>query len=109
MTTDAINIHAAHLTAQLGEDGVFTECAVYDPTGAAVDIYGIFDDNTYRGNKDSANVYQEITGPRFVVSSILDFEIYDDQTLHLASNDTTYIIDYVDTDEKGAQVIWLRG
>jgi hypothetical protein len=109
MSTEAINIHSTQLAYQLGEEGVFTERAVYDPDGSALDVYGIFDDNTYRGDKDAANVFQHITGPRFVVSSITTFDIYDNKILYIVSKDRNYTIDYIDTDEKGALVIWLIG
>jgi len=109
MSTEAINIHSAQLAYQLGENGVFTERAVYDPDGLALDVYGIFDDNTYRENRDAANVMQVVTGPRFVVSSITDFDIYDNKILYIVSKDRNYTIDYIDTDEKGALVIWLIG
>lgn len=109
MSDDALNIYENHLAEQLGEDGVFTEKAIYDPDGENKTIYGIFDENTYRGNIDDANVSQKITGPHFVVASILSFNIYDNKWLRLIKRNKTFIIDYVDTDEQGMQMIWLRG
>jgi hypothetical protein len=109
MSSEAIDIMQSHLEAQLGETGIFTEEAIFDPSGLSETIYGIFDDATYRENKDSANVFQKITGPRFVVANDLSINVYENKELHLVKRDRTYTIDYIDTDEQGMQVIWLRG
>jgi len=109
MTTAALDIYQGHLDSQLGSGGVFTEPAVFDPSGAAVTIYGIFDKNKIRTNKGSGNVQQKKSGPRFIVSDI-DFtiDIYENKTLYLSYRDETYIIDEIDRDDAGAQVIWLK-
>ena len=67
MSTEALNIYSEHLAEQLGEDGVFIQEAKYEPTGSNVSLYGVFDDNTNRSNKDSANVYHKNEGARFIL------------------------------------------
>jgi hypothetical protein len=109
MSSEAIDIMQSHLEAQLGEDGVFTEKFIYDPSGLSETVYGVFDDATYQDNKDSANVYQKITGPRIVMAEVLNFDVYQNKEIYRVRKDKTFIIDYPDTDDQGMQVIWLRG
>ena len=107
MSTEALDIFEEHLTAQLGEDGIFTENAVYDPTGTALNISGVFDDANTRENKDGANVFQKNEYKRFIVSDILDFNIYSDTKIFLTKRNITYKIDYIEKDLQGVQVLWL--
>ena len=107
MSSDTLDIYDAQLSEQLGSDGVFTENAVYDPTGSALPLAGVFDDNTKKDNKDGANVYQKNEFKRFIVSEILDFDIYLKKQITLTKRAKTYTIDYIDKDLQGVQVLWL--
>ena len=108
MTSSALDIYKLHLTAQVGENSPFTETAIYDPSGADVTLYGVFDDNTYRSYKDAANVVQKKSSPRFIVSeNVTGFDVYADKDLFLTYRNRTYKIEFVDKDEQGLQVLWL--
>ena len=109
MASDALEVYDEQLEYILSEDAHFTVTAIYDPTGSPSTISGVFDDHTFRGNKDGGNVYQKKVGKRFVVKSILDFDIYTDKELTInLDTPVTYEIDYVARDFYGAQVLWLR-
>ena len=75
MTSSALDIYKLHLTEQLGENGVFTEPAIFDPSGANVTLSGVFDENNFRGNKDAAGVQQKKT-VRALLSQRLQLLIY---------------------------------
>jgi len=107
MTTSALDIYKLHLTEQLGEDRVFTEPAIFDPSGADVTLSGVFDENNFRGNKDAAGVQMKKDGARFIVSEITTFDLYDNVQLYLSYRDKMYTIQEVERDEQGAQVLWL--
>ena len=109
MTTSALDIYKLHLTEQLGENGVFTEPAIFDPSGADVTLSGVFDENNFRGNKDVAGVHvqQKKDGARFIVSEITAFDLYENVQLYLPYRDKMYTIQEVERDEQGAQVLWL--
>lgn len=107
MTTSALDIYKLHLTEQLGENGVFTEPAIFDPSGADVTLSGVFDENNFRGNKDVAGVQQKKDGARFIVSEITTFDLYENVQLYLSYRDKMYTIQEVERDEQGAQVLWL--
>ena len=83
MTSSALDIYKLHLTEQLGENGVFTETAIFDPSGADVTLSGVFDENNFRGNKDVAGVQQKKDGVRFIVSEITTFDLYENVQLYL--------------------------
>lgn len=110
MSSEVLDIYNAHLSEEMGVTAPHTETAVFDPDGVATTIYGIFDNNTKRANKDGANQTQKIEGPRFIVSSLsaLSIDVYDDEELFITRENKTFIIDYVETDNKGVQTIWLR-
>lgn len=106
MTTSALDIYKLHLTAQVGENSPFTETAIYDPSGADVILYGVFDDNTYRSYKDAANVIQKKSSPRFIVSeNVTGFDVYAEKEIFI--RDKNYKIEFVDKDANGLQVLWL--
>ena len=105
MSSDALDIYDEQLDFILGSEGHTTEPGIYDPDGTAQTIYGVFDDHTFRGNKDAGNIKQKTDGPRFVVAESISFDIYTDKILKIRAID--YTIQYVDNDENGAQVIWL--
>jgi len=107
MSSDTLDIFEEQLNAQLGEDGIFTEIAIYDPTATAQIIYGVFDDATTRDNKDGSNNYQKNEYKRFIVSQILDFDIYNKTKIELTKRNKTYTIDYIEKDLQGVQVLWL--
>lgn len=107
MTSSALDIYKLHLTEQLGENGVFTETAIFDPSGADVTLSGVFDENNFRGNKDVAGVQQKKDGARFIVSEITAFDLYENVQLYLSYRDKMYTIQEVERDEQGAQVLWL--
>mgnify|MGYP001024832004 FL=1 len=107
MTSSALDIYKLHLTEQLGENGVFTETAIFDPSGADVTLSGVFDENNFRGNKNTTGVQQKKDGARFVVSEIITFDLYENVQLYLSYRDKMYTIQEVERDEQGAQVLWL--
>ncbi len=107
MTSSALDIYKLHLTEQLGENGVFTETAIFDPSGADVTLSGVFDENNFRGNKDVAGVQQKKDGARFIVSEITTFDLYENVQLYLSYRDKMYTIQEVERDEQGVQVLWL--
>ena len=107
MTSSALDIYKLHLTEQLGENGVFTETAIFDPSGADVTLSGVFDENNFRGNKNTTNIQQKKDGARFVVSEIITFDLYENVQLYLSYRDKMYTIQEVERDEQGAQVLWL--
>lgn len=112
MSSDTLSIYSETLAAQLGEDGIFTERAVIDPDGIhgdPVEIWGIFEDNTKVGNKDSGHVEQKTTGPRFITASISNIDVYDDYAITFPDRGEEYkfIIQYINRDMQGAQVLWL--
>jgi len=108
MSDDALDIYSSHLAEQLGEDGVFTESAIYDPSGDDENtLYGVFDDTTIRENKDSGNVTQFAEMVRFVLKSHPSFDVYTDKQIYLPYRAETYTINYVDKDKNGADILWL--
>ena len=107
MTSSALDIYKLHLTEQLGENGVFTETAIFDPSGADVTLSGVFDVNIFCGNQDAAGVQQKKDGARFIVSEITAFDLYENVQLYLPYRDKMYTIQEVERDEQGAQVLWL--
>lgn len=107
MTTGALDIYKQALDFQLGEDSPITESAVYDPTGSAAVIYGVFEKNTYRGDKDGGNVVQKLTAARFIISDPLTFDIEDNKQIYFPYRSATYTIQYQDTDKNGVQVLWV--
>jgi len=107
MTSSALNTYDTQLTNILGENGQFTEEAVYDPSGVdEAIIYGVFDDHTFRGNKDGGNVSAKLDGPRFIAAESMTLNIYLDKTLQVRGDD--YIIQYIDKCTAGFVTIWLR-
>jgi len=107
MTTSANEIYNTHLSEQLGEDGVFTEPAVFDPSGSALDVYGIFDDSPIRENKDGGNVYSKTQKVRFIISDIDAFDLYEDKEIYLTDREQTYTVQSITKDKTGAQILWL--
>lgn len=107
MTTSTLDIYKDILDFQLGEDSPITESAVYDPAGSATTIYGVFESNTYRGDKDGGNVTQKLTAARFILSDPLSFNIEDNKQIYFPYRSATYTIQYQDTDENGVQVLWV--
>ena len=109
MSTDALDIYKTTLEEQLSSSGVFTEPATFIYDDEEIEITGIFDDSKIRNNKDSANVFQKKSGPRFVVSDFnYDIDVYDDVILTLTYRDISYTIDEIDRDTQGAAVLWLK-
>ncbi len=107
MSVDALAAYNAHLSEQLGVNGVFTEPAVYDPDDEALTLYGIYDDTYLPTNKDSANVMQKNIGARFIVKEVIAFDIYESKRLTLTNRSLTFTIDYVGKDIQGTTVLWL--
>jgi hypothetical protein len=112
MSSDALDIYRDHLDEQLGVNAPATEEAVIDPSGTLeTHIYGVFDDNTFRNGQDTANQYPKREGARFTISqipaSMTNFDVYANINIYLPYRDKTFIIQYIETDKQGAQVIWL--
>lgn len=102
------DIYKQMLCEELGPDGIFTEPAIYDPTGTAIELNGIFDENNFRNNRGPGRVEQKKDGPRFIVCEIdFDIDIYEDMKIYLSHRDKTFTIHEIDYDEQGAQVLWL--
>jgi hypothetical protein len=114
MSSDALDIYRDHLDEQLGVNAPMTEEAVIDPSGLLeAHIYGVFDDNTFRDGQDRNNNFPKSAGIRFVISQIPDmmkdasFDIYANVSIYFPYRDKTYIIQYAEKDEQGAQVLWV--
>lgn len=107
MTVSSLNIHDLHLSEQLGEVGVFTQPAYYDPDGENLQIHGIFDEHTFRAGKDRGNARQPLSGARFLIHEALTFDIYDDKEIYFPYMDRRYKIQLQDIDQTGAKVLWL--
>lgn len=91
----------------MGENGNFTEQAVYDPSGLDEIIYGVFDVVDYRADKDASGNQKKVSRAHFVVSQAPDFDIYSEKELHLVERGETYKISYIEKDINGVQKIWL--
>lgn len=108
MSDEVLDIYDLTLAEQLGQNGVFTTSAVYDPDGSAVTLYGIYENNTFRADEGGGNVEVKKSGPRFIVSEIDDdIDLYEDIELYIARASRTFVIQYIDRDYQGAQVLWL--
>lgn len=105
MASDALAGYNEQLEYILSEEGQFTETGVYDPSGIAEDITGIFDDHTFRGDKDQGNAKSKLNRARFIVFEIVDFDI--ELNIEITIRSETYTIHYIDKDKQGAQVLWL--
>lgn len=108
MSDDALDIYDSHLSEQLGSGGVFTERAVYDPSGLdEAELYGIFEKTSSRSNDDGGHVSQKTSSIRFILKQMMVFDIYAEKEVYFPYREATYTIDYVDVDENGADVLWL--
>jgi hypothetical protein len=112
MSLDTLDIYRDHLDEQLGINAPMSEEAVFDPSGLSIKIYGVFDDNTFRSGEDRANQNPKREGARFTISqmpsTVINFDIYSDVEIYFPYRDKTFKIQYVETDDSGAQVLWLR-
>jgi hypothetical protein len=114
MSSDTLNIYREHLDEQLGVNAPATEEAVIDPSGTLeANLYGVFDDNTFRSGADRNNNFPKSAGARFTISKIPDnmkdenFDIYTNVSIYFPYRDKTYLIQYIEKDEQGAQVLWM--
>ncbi len=108
MSSDALDIYREHLDEQLGENSPITQKAYFDPDGLNEEIFGVFDDNTFRDGQGRGNFNPKRSGARFTVSSILTFDIYDNANLQITYPvDKIFKIQYIEKDDTGAQVLWL--
>ena len=107
MTVNSLNIHRLQLSEILGESGVFTQPAYYDPDGENLRLDGIFDEHTFRAGKDKGNARQPLSGARFLISEALTFDVYDDKEIYFPYMDKRYKIQLQDVDESGGKVLWL--
>ena len=106
MTSSALNTYETQLNNIMGENGQTTEAAIYDPSGSEeLEIFGVFDEHTSRGDKDGGNVYKKLTGPRFITAESMVIDIYENEILQVRG--TNYTIEYIDRDKNGVCVIWL--
>lgn len=102
------DVHQEQLEYIMGEDGTCTEAAIFDPSGIALAIYGIFDNVTFRStDKDGNGSAKKNTTAVFTVASAPDFNVYDRVKLHLTERGTTMTVEYIDRDKTGVQRIWL--
>lgn len=108
MTTEALDIYRLHLNEQLGENSPVTTEATLDPSGEdEVTLYGIFEENTFRSGSDTANQFPKRSGARFIVPTIENFDIYENKEIVIPYYDKRYTVNFIETDENGAQVLWL--
>jgi len=111
MSSDALNIYREHLNYQLGEDGAFTQLAIFDPSGLAIEIYGVFDDNTFRQGADTAGQRPKKEGARFILSfvptELEGFDVYANYNIYLEHENKQFKVEYMEKDSTGAQVLWL--
>lgn len=108
MTLSALDIYKLHLNEELGENGVFAEPAIFDPSGInELELSGVFDENNFRGNVDTAGIQKKKDGARFIVSTMTTFDLYNNVQLYLSYRNLTYTIQEVERDAQGAQVLWL--
>ena len=106
----AYDIYNAHLAAQISAaDAPFVEAAIFDPGVDEVSLFGWFDEHTFKENSDSGHVSQYRQGPRFIVATV-DFSVnvYENKILRLVERNRDYVIQNIDYDANGVQVIWLR-
>lgn len=103
-----LSVYQEQLDYIMGENGNFTEQAIFDPSGVAQTLYGIFDNITFRSSdKDANSATRKNTIAVFVVASAPDFNIYDGAKLQLTDRAITLTIEYIDRDKTGVQRIWL--
>ena len=108
MSTEALDIYKDTLIEQLGEDSPVTEPGIIDPDGEALEVFGVFDDNVFKGAKGGGNITPKKSGPRFIVAELPEgIDIYSDVNIYFSYRDKTYKIQYIEPDKQGAQVIWL--
>ncbi|HQO00685.1 MAG TPA: hypothetical protein PLI62_00340 [Spirochaetota bacterium] len=111
MSIEALDIFRTHLNEILGTDSPISEPATYDPSGTdEADLSGVFDDNTFKSGGATApgRNTPKREGARFIVSEIVDFDIYENKEIYLPYRERTFIIHYIEHDASGAQVLWLR-
>lgn len=111
MSTDALDIYREHLNEELGESSPISETATYDPSGTdEAELSGVFDDNTFISGKATApgRNTPKREGARFIVSTILDFDIYENKEIYFPYRSQSFVIHYIEKDASGAQVLWLR-
>ena len=108
MSSDALAVHQSTLAAQLGEESPVTVRAILDPSGTEeATVYGWLEEHEYNGDKDSGNVTQKRDGKRFVCATIPAFDVYLNLQIYFPDTDETYLVQSVDRDKHGAQVLWL--
>ncbi len=111
MSTDALDIYAEQLQEQLGENGNGTESGLLSPDGVkVVKIWGWFEHNTFRSGRDTAKQVPKREGARFITAGkqeLGDFDVYNNIEIYFPYRDETYIIQYAEKDDNGAQVLWL--
>jgi hypothetical protein len=110
MSSDALQIYQEHQDEQFGENSPFTEMAVFDPDGLSIDIWGVFDDNTFRDGQGRGNFNPKRSGARFVISQmpVTGFDVYTDYQLSFPERSLLFKIEYAEKDKQGAQVLWLK-
>jgi hypothetical protein len=112
MSSETLEIRREQLNAQLGEDSPDTELAIFDPAGKALPMYGVFDDNVIRQNKDSGNVSQLTRKPRFIISELpyaIDNMINKDLSFPYRNTESKSLweIKSITEDAEGVQILWL--
>jgi len=104
-----LQVYDEQLDFILGEDGNFTEKAVFDPNGQNLEIYGIYDDVSFMLNspKDSAGNKTKNAKAIFVVKDAPTFSVYEEKKLYLVNRDKTFTVLYIENDVNGVQQLWL--
>jgi hypothetical protein len=107
LSNDALLTYDVVLENQMGEDGIFTESAIFDPDSLAETIYGVFDSVTGRSGLDPGNVRRQKIGARFITKTSPTFDVYENKNLTISRISKTYRIEYVTKDQNGVSVLWL--
>jgi hypothetical protein len=105
-----LNVYRDNLEYQMGENGNFTEPAVYDPSGIDESIiFGIFDDVSFQDSgSDVTGSKKKNTKAVFMVTyKPANFDIYDNKRLYFSDRGKSYLIEYMETDDEGIQKLWL--
>jgi hypothetical protein len=103
----ALDIYQEQLEYNMGENGQFTEEAIFDPADIAVSLYGIFDEFTYSSKSDSSGNIAKQSRGIFLVSKAPEFDIYEKKQIYLTGRDKMYTIEYIEYDDNGVQKLWL--
>ena len=102
MTT--LELMRAQRKAQI-EDGPFSEPFYLDPTGARIELRGVYDEPYLSGDKDSGNVRQQLRKPRLIIDEVPAGITA--QSTKVEVRGVVYTVQKVDRDPEGVPRVWL--